>query len=476
MTGVAYGADAGAMWVDDDELAVGGVGGPAVMTLAPCTRVTEEVIADAIKKGIPGPGAYDPRPAGGVAPRRKPGARVPAFGGSGNHHDAAALAAVGPAAAADRARAPGPGAYYPELSGPRRPAAARPQPFGSSAVRFDPAADGRVAALPAPGSYDVAAPLAAAAAAAASAAGRFGRQAMAKSTAFGSVSRRFDYSQTIRAAANPGPGHYEVAANSSVAAAMPVPAAAAVDSRGAGGASTRGLQKRMRGPVAGGTGIGAAAPATAAASTAAGGALGPLVAGIGVGSGDAGIGGPRTPSKDGTEAAAEAMGIDSLKLRVAAFGSQTDRFADLYGVAELPPPGSYDVAGAFAALRTKGRVDPHSFLRSKVRRELFKVPTEVPGPGDYNVQVAGRTSPEAAAPLRGGGGFLSTMKRFQDKPDTVPGPGAYLAEEPGGPAGSLVRPTFNVTLGPQREPAGWQRRVRSETGPGIAVPAVPVPV
>lgn len=33
--------------------------GPAVMTLAPCVRLTDIVIKEETKKGIPGPGYYD---------------------------------------------------------------------------------------------------------------------------------------------------------------------------------------------------------------------------------------------------------------------------------------------------------------------------------------------------------------------------------------------------------------------------------
>jgi hypothetical protein len=29
------------------------------MTLAPCKRITDEVVSDAMKKGVPGPGSYD---------------------------------------------------------------------------------------------------------------------------------------------------------------------------------------------------------------------------------------------------------------------------------------------------------------------------------------------------------------------------------------------------------------------------------
>ncbi|KAI9326042.1 hypothetical protein DFJ73DRAFT_954905 [Zopfochytrium polystomum] len=369
--------------------------GPAVMTLAPCTRITDEIVADALKKSVPGPGAYDTKPTI-TAPTRRTHAAVPGFGGTSNH---AALNYI----PAEQMHNPGPGAYYPEFASiPRHAAGAavKPQPFGSTTARFDSRLEQWARALPAPGSYEVEE-----ADAAVGAAGRVVKRSVgagymtamggggggfARFKAFGSVSERFQYSSAVEC--DGGAGGL---------------AAAAADGSGRGW-----LVPGLRGPR--------------------GSALGQRRV-------------RRRRDRVGEYGnAGDVAGLDAIKIRIAAFGSQTERFNDAVKPsqpAELPPPGAYEIADAFQKMTTKGHIDKRSFLASTMKRELFNVQQDVPGPGEYEAVL-----PDARVvtrPVRNGG-FLSTIKRFNDKVEPIPGPGSYLSHNH---ESGLIRKTFNITLG-----------------------------
>ncbi|KAI9341973.1 hypothetical protein BDR26DRAFT_1006911 [Obelidium mucronatum] len=122
--------------------------GPAVMTLAPCVRLTDEIVTDALKKAVPGPGAYEFKTT--IKNPRLVGANVPAFGSSSNHMAHTNYIPT------DFMKTPAPGAYYPEFATINKPPAFRPQPFGSTTHRFDSTAEERSKQLPAPGSYELA--------------------------------------------------------------------------------------------------------------------------------------------------------------------------------------------------------------------------------------------------------------------------------------------------------------------------------
>ncbi|KAJ3025742.1 hypothetical protein HK097_006608, partial [Rhizophlyctis rosea] len=117
----------------------------AVMTLAKCERVMEEVVRREVKKGTPGPGSYEIK-----APieenLRRPRMRI-RFGGSTPSH----LSTIN----REQLKTPGPGAYYPEYALPLKPQPTKPQPFNSTTERFDDQSEWKSAEIPAPGSYDV---------------------------------------------------------------------------------------------------------------------------------------------------------------------------------------------------------------------------------------------------------------------------------------------------------------------------------
>ncbi|KAJ3354669.1 Sperm-tail PG-rich repeat-containing protein 2 [Entophlyctis luteolus] len=171
--------------------------GPAVMTLAPCVRLTDEILTDALKKAVPGPGAYDL--SSKIQHPRMPGANVPGFGSSSNH------AAPSNYIPTDMMKTPAPGTYYPEFATINKPPAYRPQPFGSTTSRFDNTAEERSRQEPAPGSYELAS-------FETSNLGERRARLMtpggSRPKAFGSVSERFIKSKPQKA---PGPGQYDIA-------------------------------------------------------------------------------------------------------------------------------------------------------------------------------------------------------------------------------------------------------------------------
>ena len=124
-------------------------GNAALMTLAPCQRITDAIVNEAVKKGVPGPGAYDLK-----APLQQklmePRNRIKLGAGKGG------TSYINPdhAAIPGKAFNVGPGAYYPEQASHPKPRSYKPQPFGSSTKRFEKESLLHPPA-PAVGSYDV---------------------------------------------------------------------------------------------------------------------------------------------------------------------------------------------------------------------------------------------------------------------------------------------------------------------------------
>ncbi|RKO93037.1 hypothetical protein BDK51DRAFT_30062, partial [Blyttiomyces helicus] len=199
--------------------------GPAVMTLAPCTRLTDEIVRDCVKQNVPGPGAYQIKTPleDSLSQRRN---RIN-FGEGGDHRY--------PAGYMNQAqlKTPGPGAYYPEFSQPNKPAAVKPQPFGSTTQRFENTKERRAEVAPAPGSYDIDQ--------IDSMVRRVQKRSQfgtgVRSHAFGSLSERFQAPRTKNDP--PGPGAYAPSADT-VRVGVPAPSDGA-----------RSLHSRAGGPIRG---------------------------------------------------------------------------------------------------------------------------------------------------------------------------------------------------------------------------------
>ncbi|KAJ3028763.1 UNVERIFIED_CONTAM: Sperm-tail PG-rich repeat-containing protein 2 [Siphonaria sp. JEL0065] len=339
--------------------------GPAVMTLAPCVRLTDEIVTDALKKAVPGPGAYEFKTS--IKNPRLAGTNVPAFGSSSNHMAPSNYIPT------DLMKTPAPGAYYPEFATINKPPAFRPQPFGSTTHRFDSTAEERSKQLPAPGSYELA---------------TFEQINIrdrrvrlmtpggTRPKAFGSVSERFI---KPRAPKVPGPGQYDIAN-------IPPPPPPSTSNKRNGNIHT-GLPSRKTTP---------SSPIKQRKKK-------PLVIVQPIGTG---------------------ASVDPQKVRIPVFGSQTARFHKFDDADDLPPPGAYEIAQAFETLKTKGRIEKQSMLGSQMTRELFPPPPSVPGPGEYDAfpQARRRTQHQHGA-------FLSSKLRFNEKAEPVPGPDAYLAHD-----------------------------------------------
>ncbi|KAJ3244263.1 Sperm-tail PG-rich repeat-containing protein 2 [Chytriomyces hyalinus] len=306
--------------------------GPAVMTLAPCVRLTDEIVTEALKKAVPGPGAYEFKNV--VKNPRLPGANVPAFGSSSNHMAPSNYIPT------DLMKTPAPGAYYPEFATINKPPAFRPQPFGSTTNRFDSTAEEKSRQLPAPGSYELAVfdsmrP---------NADRRLQTMAQmgARAKAFGSVSERF---VKPRAPKVPGPGQYEIAN-------IPPPPTPMYGPKKTGNIQT-GLPSRKNTPNA-----------------------------------------SRHRKKKPHIIVQSLNGDTADKVRIPVFGSQTARFHTMDAPEGLPPPGAYEIAHAFETLKTKGRIDKQGILKSQMVRELFPAPQNVPGPGEYEATASPRKVPQ----------------------------------------------------------------------------------
>ncbi|KAJ3413396.1 Sperm-tail PG-rich repeat-containing protein 2 [Chytridiales sp. JEL 0842] len=365
--------------------------GPAVMTLAPCTRMTDALVADAVKKGVPGPGAYQTPPPNPNPPRLPPRRPPPAFNCSTSHTTPAPSALT-------TTLAPGPGSYYPELSQPRKPSTLKPQPFGSTTHRFSAATHPSTLSAPAPGSYDLDSIDSLVSRVEKKVRGaQWGRQ-----KAFGSVGERFKYNPVSR---DPGPGAYEVIA-------MPPPPPGRQKLKSGSRRESGMMRMDVNGRVM-----------TAEESS----------------ESIAGGGGSRTVRKPTFKKGNSLNPEDPTLIRVPAFGRQTPRFPTGVENGDLPPPGAYEIAEAFDTLKRKGRLEKTSVLASKMERELFPVLPKNPGPGEYDVLI-----PDHKPRHQTQGAFLSSEHRFHEKREKIPGPGYYLSPEY---ENSLIKKSFNISLG-----------------------------
>eukprot|EP00842_Homolaphlyctis_polyrhiza_P001036 jgi/Hompol1/1933/HPOL_005077-RA len=321
--------------------------GPAAMTLAPCKRLTDEIVADSVKKGIPGPGAYDIK-APLAEKIAQPRNRI-RFGGISEER-----AYINP----ELMKIPGPGAYYPEFSN-------HPKVW-PQLLRL-----GRIFR-------------------------RVQNRAMYMSlrpAAFGSVAERFLEKRRVRlgvkislARSNmPGPGTYEITQKKEEA--MP---ANEIKMSLKGQAEKRKEHNKLQ----------------------------------------------KLLNRGPTQLLLGSIHLPTANVHVPIFGTQTERFAE--PASELPPPGAYDIAQSFDALRNKGRIENTGVLASQNKRELFPVPGSIPGPGEYNPVL--NEHKEIRQKI---GGFLSTGPRFAEKYERVPGPGSY---QPPGFENGLAKKTFNITL------------------------------
>ncbi|KAJ3200672.1 Sperm-tail PG-rich repeat-containing protein 2, partial [Dinochytrium kinnereticum] len=129
--------------------------------------------------------------------------------------------------------------------------------------------------------------------------------------------------------------------------------------------------------------------------------------------------------------------VDPTKVRIPAFGTQTNRFSMAGIGSEIPPPGAYQIAESFEAVKKKGRIQNPS-LSNQMTRELFPSVPRGPGPGEYDVNGNKLERPSVKH-----GAFLSSEDRFNAKVEPAPGPGAYLSPEYDN---GLLRKTFNITL------------------------------
>ncbi|KAJ3296050.1 Sperm-tail PG-rich repeat-containing protein 2 [Rhizoclosmatium sp. JEL0117] len=341
--------------------------GPAVMTLAPCVRLTDEIVTDALKKAVPGPGAYEFKAT--LKNPRLVGANVPAFGSSSNHMAPSNYIPT------DLMKTPAPGAYYPEFATINKPPAFRPQPFGSTTNRFDNTAEERSRQLPAPGSYELAA---------------FETMSLnerrvrlmtpggTRPKAFGSVSERFVKPKPVKR-----PGQYDIAN-------IPPPPPTHTSNGKRNGNIHTGLPSRKHTPAS-----------------------------------------PIKQKRRKPQVIVQPLGgggsayPDAKNVRIPVFGTQTARFHKFDDAEDLPPPGAYEIAQAFETLKTKGRIEKHSMLGSHMTRELFPPPQNVPGPGEYEAfPKAHRRAVQAQH-----GAFLSSKLRFDEKPEPVPGPDTYLTHD-----------------------------------------------
>ncbi|KAJ3126312.1 Sperm-tail PG-rich repeat-containing protein 2 [Nowakowskiella sp. JEL0407] len=118
----------------------------ALMTLSPCIRLTDEIVANEIKRSVPGPGAYDIKAPLQTKLAQKKGSIISPGGKDGRLTCYINSAQI---------KNPGPGTYYPEMSNIRREISFRTQPFGSTMPRFNNRDEYHSKNNPAPGSYDV---------------------------------------------------------------------------------------------------------------------------------------------------------------------------------------------------------------------------------------------------------------------------------------------------------------------------------
>ncbi|KAI9098728.1 hypothetical protein DFS34DRAFT_618740 [Phlyctochytrium arcticum] len=160
----------------------------AVMTLAPCLRLTDEIVMDSKKRNVPGPGSYDVKaPIQEILSKKHGRVDIGAGSARKTYLDT------------EQTRTPGPGWYHPEFSEIQKPPAVKPQPFGSTTNRFENVSETKSKSAPAPGSYAVNE--------VDSMAHRIQKRANAvRAGAFGTISERFP---TPKTSSVPGPASYD---------------------------------------------------------------------------------------------------------------------------------------------------------------------------------------------------------------------------------------------------------------------------
>ncbi|KAJ3008790.1 Sperm-tail PG-rich repeat-containing protein 2 [Thoreauomyces humboldtii] len=349
--------------------ASGGTGNEAaLMTLAPCVRLTDAILKDSKKKNVPGPGAYEIK-----TPiqenMERPRGRI-LFASAGGHvHPSEYLTT-------EQARTPGPGAYHPESAEAPKTPIGRPQPFGSTTTRFNDPAGHRSKSQPAPGSYEI------------EEMDSLSRRVQKKIQrpqpgAFGSISERFP---PPKMNLDPGPGTYDPDTYEN-----PSPDSTTLPSTPA---SPHHHAPTSRPSRSGGT------P-------------------------------PRPPTRitklTGQGPAHFALGnllVNPVKAHAPVFGTQTERFADGSTRPDLPPPGAYEVASAYDNGKVRFRVPKTAGMISGTPREVFTVKERLPGPGQYEPLILEKRD------IRRGNG-VSTEPRFKSATNTVPGPGTYLSPNHG---------------------------------------------
>ncbi|KAJ3090016.1 Sperm-tail PG-rich repeat-containing protein 2 [Phlyctochytrium bullatum] len=269
----------------------------------------------------------------------------------------------------------------------------KPQPFGSTTSRFDSSYESKIRQLPAPGSYE----LDALDSIISKIQKKTNQFSFTKPKPFGSITERFSRRMPPQAF-DPGPGAYDVE--------KPLPR----PKQGKG-------KRRQNG-------------------------LGTAKFGMAVSRGDSAEnkdgGGPgRRPRTRRVVIKLGDVLVDPTKVRIPAFGTQTERFHGEKGAAAVPPPGAYQIADSFEAVKKKGRI-PNPSLSSNMPRELFPSLPKGPGPGEYEISKDHVDKADVKH-----GAFLSTEQRFAAKQEPVPGPGTYLSPKYDN---GLVKKTFNITL------------------------------
>ncbi|KAI8586210.1 hypothetical protein BDZ88DRAFT_455189 [Geranomyces variabilis] len=375
----------------------------AIMTLAPCVRLTDEILKDSKKKNVPGPGAYNIK-APIAEELARPRNRM-LFSTIGGHVHPADYMNT------EQTRTPGPGAYHPEAAEAPKPQTARPQPFGSTTTRFDDAATYKSKTAPAPGSYELDEMN--------SLSSRVQKKAQRPTPgAFGSISERFPPSKMNL---DPGPGTYDPDTYE----------AHSTDQPGTPQDQQHLLQQQQQQQHQ------QQSPNIAAQSVRVTRSSG----------GGRGGGGNRPPTRitrlTGQGPAHFAVGnllVNPAKAHAPVFGSQTERFADGSTRADLPPPGAYEIATAYESLKVShNRVPKTAGMISSTPRDVFAVKERLPGPGQYEPLIL-----EKRDMRRGDGGrFMTTEERFKPISSAVPGPGAYLSPEHNS---GLLKKTYNITL------------------------------